>query len=713
MSDISQRYEFALQQIVAESYLDKIELNADTERSLDEVIKRLTNGNNHYSLPEDKFTGATRMTPSQARDFLNHYEVIDQLPNTESGFSATLMRSKLDNPQAGIRAGEYTLAFRSTEYRSEKEGGDHKHDAQGADIDITFAGFAYAQLRDMEDYYAHLKQGKTLNPATKQWEPNAKLAGFKEKFDSENTAHDVLNVTGYSLGGHMATVFTEMHPDEIKQTYTFNAVGRGDFNADKYTLQEIQTKFWEVAHDPASHALKNISSNVITVGGDRSLATLYAEALAKQQSHPEFPAGDTYQDPRYLYAKEWAKATYGITHIASPGKTDLAPDADIKIIQSSGLATHGDLKIVADAGNHGSMTTDFFIEDQPNLEGSGGKIPQLTNPLTIVGGGDFGRTHSIVLTVDSLALMKTLEPMGNLSSTQLGALFAASSNERAALWAINRQTEHITESNSLENTLDSMRKLLHVKVTDANGHDIYSGKDWETVPDPKVGGFGNIVNREIFYTHLADLQTVIKIHPELKLQPLVDIDQFESNGEPRKNATPYSAANIAQLAKENTDEGLAWRYTLKNQTPFVVTGDPSIYNVHNQHGELNLHDVATRKGITAQEIDALAYKLEHQIHLNIHNLQDADTVAPASLKKILSESATPKPNNNDLTLPGLSAHAKNVDLFLTESGRPSVALEVIQQQIAMRLAMQEKNGVDLPAYLLDKQVNNMIRPHLG
>ena len=36
-----------------------------------------------------------------------------------------------------------------------------------------------------------------------------------------------LNVTGYSLGGHLATVFTELHADEINATYTFNGAGRG------------------------------------------------------------------------------------------------------------------------------------------------------------------------------------------------------------------------------------------------------------------------------------------------------------------------------------------------------------------------------------------------------------------------------------------------------------------------------------------------------
>jgi len=46
----------------------------------------------------------------------------------------------------------------------------------------------------------------------------------------------VLNVTGYSLGAHLATVFTELHGFEantafsFEHTYTFNGPGRGTFN---------------------------------------------------------------------------------------------------------------------------------------------------------------------------------------------------------------------------------------------------------------------------------------------------------------------------------------------------------------------------------------------------------------------------------------------------------------------------------------------------
>src|SRR3546814_280282 len=89
MSGISAWYDFVLQQMVAESYLDGIDLS-----NRDAVAIRLQNGNNHYSLSLEKFTSYTRMTEVQADDFLKGYEVIDQRSNDlQSGFSATLMKN--------------------------------------------------------------------------------------------------------------------------------------------------------------------------------------------------------------------------------------------------------------------------------------------------------------------------------------------------------------------------------------------------------------------------------------------------------------------------------------------------------------------------------------------------------------------------------------------------------------------------------------------
>ena len=66
------------------------------------------------------------------------------------------------------------------------------HGISGADGDLAFAGFAMAQLAAMEDYYAWLRADPARLP------PEA-----------------TLYVTGYSLGGHLATVFTEIHGAEV------------------------------------------------------------------------------------------------------------------------------------------------------------------------------------------------------------------------------------------------------------------------------------------------------------------------------------------------------------------------------------------------------------------------------------------------------------------------------------------------------------------
>jgi hypothetical protein len=73
----------------------------------------------------------------------------------------------------------------------------------------------------------------------------------------------VLNVTGYSLGAHLATVFTELHgletntPFSFGHTYTFNGPGRGTFNvalpsesAEAQRMREMVSKLTQVLLDP-------------------------------------------------------------------------------------------------------------------------------------------------------------------------------------------------------------------------------------------------------------------------------------------------------------------------------------------------------------------------------------------------------------------------------------------------------------------------------
>ena len=175
MTQISTWLQFALQQMAAESYLDRI---LSGELQLEQALRL---GNNRVSgaLASDPILpGKTRMTDQQMIDFSARYDIVDHHANDATGFSATLMQERGTN--------NYTLSFRSTEYRNQSQGGDWERDGQpGADGEIFFNGFALGQLVSMEKYYQQLKANGVLPQGA------------------------TLNVTDYSLGGHLATVFTD------------------------------------------------------------------------------------------------------------------------------------------------------------------------------------------------------------------------------------------------------------------------------------------------------------------------------------------------------------------------------------------------------------------------------------------------------------------------------------------------------------------------
>lgn len=183
---------FALQQMAAESYLDQF---LSGERSL---VRVLTNGNNNEDvIGEGAFTGNTRFVnlagvpnanqiTGSAQAFESRYQIVDHHANDATGFSATLMKD--------TTTGEYTLSFRSLEYQNQAMGGDWERDGSGgAAGEIAGAGFALGQLVSMERYYQELKANPLKLPSGA-----------------------ILNVTGYSLGGHLAMVFTELHSADIQ-----------------------------------------------------------------------------------------------------------------------------------------------------------------------------------------------------------------------------------------------------------------------------------------------------------------------------------------------------------------------------------------------------------------------------------------------------------------------------------------------------------------
>ena len=155
------------------------------------TVSNLTTGNLHAS----KFTA---IEAAKFVDPVTGWKVVEHISNTTTGFSGTLFKNN--------QTGELVLSFRSTEFID-----DAARDNQATNqLEIAQKGWAFGQLSDMENWYQSLK--------------------------SRNLIDGQLSVTGYSLGGHLATAFNLMHGGEalgpsmpmlIKQVITFNGAGVG------------------------------------------------------------------------------------------------------------------------------------------------------------------------------------------------------------------------------------------------------------------------------------------------------------------------------------------------------------------------------------------------------------------------------------------------------------------------------------------------------
>jgi len=114
------------------------------------------------------------------------------------------------------------MSFRSTEFID-----DAARDNQATNtFEIKDTGFAWGQLSDMESWYAELKTGGKL--------PSG--ANF--------------SVTGYSLGGQLATAFNLLHPDAAQQVVTFNGAGIGKVKFATDTLEGLLQEFKGLRDNP-------------------------------------------------------------------------------------------------------------------------------------------------------------------------------------------------------------------------------------------------------------------------------------------------------------------------------------------------------------------------------------------------------------------------------------------------------------------------------
>lgn len=215
MPTIADYLKYANLQMAAEAFIR--DPNTGVLRaSGQQLIDVLVAGNGH----------ASRFTQTQAEAFADAntgWTVLDQRANTSTGFSGTLFKNN--------QTGELVISFRSTEFID-----DAARDNLATNTD-EIKNSGWGQISDMEAWYASL-----------------------------HLAAGSFSVTGYSLGGHLATAFNLLHPGAAQQVITFNGAGVGKLKYSTDTLSGLLQQF---------NALRSHPDQIEASFTDAGLRTLY------------------------------------------------------------------------------------------------------------------------------------------------------------------------------------------------------------------------------------------------------------------------------------------------------------------------------------------------------------------------------------------------------------------------------------------------------
>jgi len=578
-------YKFILAQMAADSYLDQLDFADEPELRV-----RLRNGANHRDhiakLEREGRLGATRMTEVMIDDFLATWEVIDHIPNDTSGFSATLLRNR--------RTGKYTLSFRSTESKPWEDGGDNERDGdEGADGEISYDGFAWAQLHGMEQYFQHLLRGELYTAGY-----DSSSAGDLVR---EALRSDQITVTGYSLGSHLAQLFTLMHYDQVEHAYTFNGAGFG-------WLEDVQTGlsygqavlnrldlYDRIMADPAAF-LDQFTLSELQTHFNNVVPSTKEEMLAfVLDQHNNNSYQRIYDDPLYEYATlVLNRGTSGAlwSSLVEPNEIlpllsifghgeDRTPDA--KVTNLFGLSTQFDPEFVAGAGQLVGSFDGIFIENQPVLTYS--------NPKTFF--DVFGDTHSITLLADTLAVMALFERIDpQVDHRLLNGIFTAASANRARWYAVEPlPVDSVAEGDSLERVLDALGELLYREA-------------WQPTPYSRaLGAYGDLALRNQFHDNVRRVRDGLAGQAGT-VQSLVGMD----------------ASEMWSRAKSDA----AYRYALLHLNPFAVTGNASLYEAHAE--DLALFNAEDGTGaVTEEYLLDRAQLLEATLWFNFRDVDSAGT----------------------------------------------------------------------------------------
>lgn len=393
----------------------------------------------------------------------------------ESGFSATLFR---DNHN-----GEYTLSFRSTEFDREIHDVGDTH----ADLEIGAHGWAFDQIRSMEEFWAGLKSGNLQSGIDGVVVPDISAL---TAFGSHVNGGSNINVTGYSLGGNLAQAFTELHAGNVAGTYIFNAAGTGTAAGG---LNAVWNQYLSVFNDLASTA---------SYSGPMPLALAAEQIGGIFGDISEIPAHASFTDPRHLHAINAISADVTGASLFGDSRVEYGSSQLINDIWASTGEEEDILEtLVADIGVRHGKATPVWYEDQP--------MAYWESFFDGEPGSQWGTGHSIVLLQDSLSLMtlfETLQP--SISIEDLGRIFEKSSDtsheslERAAnalasFVGVSPLTgEEIADDNS-QFTDMAFRNNFHNKLQEIRESQIYD--------ELRIAGEqGSLQFEQVDITSLAD-----------------------------------------------------------------------------------------------------------------------------------------------------------------------------------------------------------------
>ncbi|OGA04114.1 MAG: hypothetical protein A3H35_09190, partial [Betaproteobacteria bacterium RIFCSPLOWO2_02_FULL_62_17] len=588
---IERLLEYANQQLAAEAFLSRFDDDEPGRPPENRILARLQSGNGH----------ASKFVFSEAEKFAAEYEVLAQFRNDSllaggSGFSGTLFKRR--------DSGELTLSFRSTEFID-----DAARDSKATnELEIKDLGWAFGQIADMEDWYAQLRADTNL------------LGGQQ------------FNVTGYSLGGHLATAFNILRREDeqggisaspILHTYTFNGAGVGGLAAGK-RLTDVLGTFRELRANPDSavwqamdsqlrnaysvqaqlrvqkiddewQRLQGISANFTFArppkGVQADLQYQIAALVAARDTVPvsDFPVGVNIVPTSAVFA-EPAQRFGNMTEIVGNEQAFL------------GATESRALSFVSNSGIHYGTRQEIFIEDQPLSRGtfSIDAIRQQNFLVNDPANNDFADTHSLVLVADSLALMSVLEMLDpDLTPETAMQIFAGVSNAKAES---EFGTQGRAAGDTLEWVLDSMRALVlggNQSPTGGNYQPLLAGNTWHDAD-----------RRAAYYDNINELESAIAtLKGDTGVQASIQ-------------STALAASELNSLAARDDATGDAYRYALRNLNPFALVTSGAPISAYSDSRNARYNPQSASDGLTQEYIEDRSKMLALLATRNAADAQD-------------------------------------------------------------------------------------------